>query len=176
MKRNAQGYTLIEAMVAMAILAIGTTIAVPAMRELLQHQRAIAATSALTTQLQLARMAAVTYRQPAVLCPSSSGSACDSSTDWSGGWILFMDPNGNRELDPGEDVVRVESARNSRTLRLPGSQGRPRVRYMPDGRSAGSNLTISVCSSDGSLLRAVIVNNAGRPRVARPTAPTSCPG
>ena len=176
MRRNTQGFTLVEAMVAMAVLTICTTVAIPALGGLLQHQRASAATSALTSQLQLARMAAVTYRQPAVLCPSRGGGACDGTTDWSGGWLVFMDPNGNRELDPGEDIVRVESTPSSRTLRLVGSEGRPQVRYMPDGRSAGSNITISVCSEDGSLLRSVIVNNAGRPRVARPATPGPCPG
>src|SRR5690606_28650371 len=115
----------VEAMVAMAVLAICTTVAVPALGGLLLQQRASAATSALTSQLQLARMAAVTYRQPAVLCPSRGGDACDGTTDWSGGWMVFMDPNGNREPDPDEDVVRVESAPNSRNLRLLGSEGRP---------------------------------------------------
>ena len=36
-----------------------------------------------------------------------------------------------------------------------------------DGRSAGANLTISICSQDGAVLGRVIVNNMGRPRSER---------
>ena len=176
MRSGNRGFTLIELMVAIAILAICATLATPAMGSLLERQRASAAMGALRTQMQLARMAAITHRQPAVLCPSVDGIACDETVDWSGGWMVFLDRDGNRRPDTVGDVLRIEPAPTSRTLRILSTRGRQQVRYMPDGRSAGTNLTISVCSGGGDLLGAVIVNNAGRPRTFRPMAPTPCPG
>ena len=176
MRHEIRGFTLIEAMTGLAVLAICTAVAIPAMGGLLERQRASAAMGSLSNQMQVARMAAITYRQPAVLCPSRTGTTCDSSTDWSGGWMVFLDRDGNRKPDSIEEVIRIESAPTSPTLRVLGTTGRPQLRYLPDGRSAGSNITLSVCNRDGALLGAVIVNNAGRPRTFRPASPAPCPG
>lgn len=175
MQRKARGFSLIELMVTLGVLLISTTVGLPALAGLLEHQRSAAALGALTTQMQLARMAAITYRQPALLCPSRDGADCDGGADWSGGWIVFLDRDGNRRVDAGDEIIRAETAPTSRQLQVQATTGRPHVRYLPDGRSAGSNLTISVCNRDGQLLGAVIVNNAGRPRVSRPVAGTPCP-
>lgn len=170
-----RGLTLVELMVAVSVLAIGCLAGLPAMATLLEQQRAIATLGALSTQMQLARMAAITYRQPALLCPSRDGASCAAGTDWSGGWLLFLDRDGNRRVDPGDEILRVETTPTTRRLRVNATAGRPQVRYLPDGRSAGSNLTVSVCNQRGRLLGAVIVNNAGRPRVSRPPGETPCP-
>lgn len=176
MRSGTKGFALVELVVAVAVLAICVAVAVPAMGPMLERQRAASAMEALATQMQLARMAAITYRQPTVLCPSHDGATCSGVPDWSGGWMLFLDVDGNRRPDPGEEVIRVEAAPTSRHLRLLATSGRPQVRYMPDGRSAGSNLTISVCGRDDLLLGAVILNNMGRPRRFRPVSPHPCPG
>lgn len=175
MRAGQAGHTLVELGLVLATLGICAALAVPAMGSLLERHRATAAMDALATQLQLARMAAITYRQPAVLCPSSDGTGCDGLPDWSGGWLLFLDADGNRQPDAGEEVIRVERAPTSRHLRVLATAGRRQVRYTPDGRSAGSNVTISVCGADGLLLGAVIVNNMGRPRRFRPVSPQPCP-
>ena len=175
MRTAIRGFTLLELVLTVAVAAICTTVAVPALGPMLERQRATSAMEALATQMQLARMAAITYRQPAVLCPSPDGASCSSVPDWSGGWMLFLDADANRRPDPGEEVIRVETAPTSRHLRLLATRGRPQVRYMPDGRSAGSNVTISVCGRDDLLLGAVILNNMGRPRRFRPVSPQPCP-
>ncbi len=176
MDARMRGFTLVEAVLTTALVASFAVLSVPAFAGLLERHRANAAMATLSTQMQLARMAAITYRRPAVLCPSSTGTSCDTGTDWSGGWMLFLDRDGNYRPDAADEILRVESAPAKPTLRVVGTRGRPRVRYLPDGRSAGSNLTISVCSPEGSLLGAVIVNNMGRPRSFRPAAPAPCPG
>ena len=60
-------------------------------------------------------------------------------------------------------------------LHIQSSSGRNHLRYLPDGRSAGSNLTIRICNQKGLLLGAVVVNNAGRPRTERARGDTPCP-
>ncbi|TDK26253.1 prepilin-type N-terminal cleavage/methylation domain-containing protein [Luteimonas aestuarii] len=176
MNRKDAGFTLIEAVVVMAVMVILLTIAVPSMASLLERQRAANAMTSLTTQMAQARMAAITYRKPTILCPSSDGQHCHPGGDWSLGWMLFLDRDNNRRPDPGDDLLRVDLQPRSQHLRLPGTRGRPYLRYLPDGRSAGTNLTINVCNRQGEKLGAVIVNNAGRPRTERPKVPTPCPG
>lgn len=177
MDARMRGFTLVELVIVVAILAILLAVAVPALAPLVERQRAGSAMSALSTQMQLARMAAITYRRPAVLCPSRNGSACDGGTDWGLGWLLFLDMDGNHQPDAADEILRNEPVPAARShMRLVGTTGRPRLRYLPDGRSAGSNLTISVCNAQGALLGAVIVNNVGRPRAFRPVSPAPCPG
>ena len=89
--------------------------------------------------------------------------------------MLFLDRDGNQRPDADGDILRRDLAPPSQHLRVVGTPGRPRLRYLPDGRSAGTNLTLSICSQDGRLLGSVIVNNAGRPRSERPKRPQPCP-
>lgn len=169
------GFTLLEAVTTVAVLAILLATALPSLARLVEYQRASAAIGSLVAHMSLARMAAISHRRPTILCPSSSGTSCDTGSDWSGGWMLFIDSNRNRRPDPGDEVLRVDLDPTSRTLRLPGTSGRPFLRYLPDGRSAGSNLTISLCNNKDEKLGSVIVNNAGRPRSERAGPGSICP-
>ena len=177
MDARMRGFTLVELVIVVAILAILLAVAVPALAPLVERHRAGTAMTALSTQMQLTRMAAITYRRPAVLCPSRDGSACDGGTDWGVGWLLFLDTDGNQQPDAADEILRNDPGpAGASHMRMVGTTGRPRLRFLPDGRSAGSNLTVSVCSAEGALLGAVIVNNVGRPRAFRPVSPVPCPG
>lgn len=169
------GFTLIELAATSAILAILASVAMPSMSALIERQRASATASSLIAHMQLARMAAVSRNRRAVLCPSGDGANCEAGTDWSQGWMLFIDDDGNRRPDASEDILRVEPEPTSRHLRITSSAGRQQLRYLPDGTSAGTNLTLSICNARGELLGRVIVNNVGRPRSERPSQPAPCP-
>lgn len=169
-----QGFTLIELMVCLALVTLLAVIAVPSLSTPLERHQAIAAEHALIHHLQLARMAAVTRRKPAVLCPSLDGHHCSGRSDWSIGWLVFLDRDGKRTPMNPADIVRSDTHPTSSKLRLVSTRGRSSIRYLPDGRSTGSNLTISICSKDGAMLAQVIVNNAGRARSQRPKTPRAC--
>jgi type IV fimbrial biogenesis protein FimT len=170
-----RGMSLVEMLVCVCVLAILAGVAMPSLNGLIERLRADATANTLLNNLALARMTAVSRRSTAVLCPSTDGTSCTRSTDWSAGWVLFLDRDGNRRPDKPDDIVRADVAPVTRHLRLGSSTGRQQVRYLSDGRSAGSNLTISICNARGQLLGSVVVNNAGRARSARPKKPTACP-
>ena len=96
MPHRPAGFTLVELVLACAILVIATGAALPSLYGLLEHHHANAAVSALTRQMQLARTAAISRNHRTVLCPSADGSQCLYGSDWSGGWMLFVDDDGNR--------------------------------------------------------------------------------
>jgi type IV fimbrial biogenesis protein FimT len=170
MHRKDAGFTLIEALVVLAVVSLLVTIALPAFQGSLLRTRAIGTMHLLSTDLAVARSAAIQRRQAVIACPRATDNRCSEVGDWSGGWVVFMDPDGNRQPDRPGEILRVSQA--SGTLRLPSS--RRFVRYQADGRSAGTNLTIHVCSRHG-LLGDVVVNNLGRVRTAKPTRETACP-
>ena len=175
MTRPPAGFTLIELLTTTSIVAILAGVAASPMSALLERHRANAAASSLIAHMQLARMAAVSRNRRAVLCPSSDGAHCDGGTDWSPGWLLFVDDDGNRQPDAADEILRADREPTSRHLRIVSSAGRQQLRYLPDGTSGGSNLTLSICSPKGDLLARVIVNNVGRPRSERPSAALPCP-
>ncbi len=169
------GISLVETLICASVLSILAAIAMPSMSGLLERQRAIAAGNALLTQFAATRMAAITHHSHAVLCPSTDGATCNASTDWSGGWLLFLDRDGNRRPDRASDILQADNVPLSRHLQLRSTAGRHQVRYLPDGRNGGTNLTLSICNRKGELLSSVIINTAGRARSARPQQPTACP-
>jgi type IV fimbrial biogenesis protein FimT len=88
---------------------------------------------------------------------------------------MFFDADGNRQPDSRQDILRDENAPIHPSLRIVSSTGRIQLRYLPDGRSAGSNLSVRLCRED-KLLAQVIVNNTGRIRSETASGSTPCGG
>jgi len=173
--RRHSGVTLVELMLCVGMLSAMIAFAAPSMSGFLERQRSLTATHTLISHLATARMSAVNHKRSVVLCPATENLQCTGSTNWSQNWVLFLDPDGNRQVDLPQDILAVYQNPLGGTLQLHSTIGRPQVRYLPDGRSAGSNLTLSICNSSGTLLSQVIVNNAGRARSTRPKQLTMCP-
>jgi type IV fimbrial biogenesis protein FimT len=175
MRRANAGFTLIELVVTLTVICILAGVGLPSLTTFVERQRTSAAITSLTTHMALARIAAISRNRRAVLCPSADGSHCETGTDWSHGWMLFLDDDGNRKPDTNDEILRVDLEPTSRHLRVASTTGRQQLRYLPDGSSAGTNLTISICNKQQQLLGQVIVNNMGRPRSELPKSPTACP-
>lgn len=171
--RHQRGLTLIEVIVTMTVLAICTAIAIPSYQALIRRQRVDATMHLLTTYMASARITAITRRSSTVICPSDGRGACRQDSDWTHGWLMFLDRDGNGRPDTPLDILRDERAPSDSAMRILSSDGRKRLRYLPDGRSTGSNLRVRLCYDD--LLKGeIVVNNAGRVRSARPKGAVPC--
>lgn len=168
-----RGLTLIETLIAMVIVG-ALTLMIPALGEFVRGMRGTAAMDRLQGDLAFARMTAVARGMPTVVCPLAQPSGCRNDADWTGGWITFLDPDGDRHPGTANDILHVDQTTAER-LRIVSNAGRWNVRYLADGRSAGSNLTFRLCTLDGKhLLGRVVVNNAGRTRRERPSQAIPC--
>lgn len=118
-----RGFTLVELVVAIALLAILTSLAVPSFTETLRGWRRDNATRAFVSSLNLARTEAIKTSRVLVVCPSADGASCSNATNWNIGWLVFSDdgidssngvltPNNanNQVLDAGERIATVVSA------------------------------------------------------------------
>lgn len=163
------GVTLIEVLVVISIIAVLTTMAMPALGNLKQSVASRTARSALSVSINQARITAAMQGRQLVVCPSLNQNNCDHNLRWQHGWISFIDSNQNGEHDTGEDIMGITQAQPAGVVIL-SSSGRHRIRYQGDGTSDGSNLTLTVCDRRGAKFASTLVlSNSGRLRSGTPT-------
>lgn len=85
-----RGFSLIELMVGLIVLAILMAIAVPSYQSLIAEQRARATVSDLHSALALARSEAIKLNRQITLAPASDG--------WSAGWLISSPVSGQPAL------------------------------------------------------------------------------
>lgn len=100
---GARGFTLVELMITVAVLAIVVTLAAPSFSDLINRNRLIAAANDIVGVMQTARMEAVRRNTRVVLCPSTDGAGC-SGADWQR-LIAFSDADGDVTVDADDDEV-----------------------------------------------------------------------
>src|SRR5690349_3487406 len=87
--RQAQcGFTLLEAMVAIAVMLILTSIAVPSFKEASLNSQLRASANDLVVSTHFARSEAMKRNAPITMCMSSDGEHCATTGGWEQGWIV----------------------------------------------------------------------------------------
>lgn len=95
MRDSNHGFTLIELMITVVVLAILLAIGVPSFREFYLNNRITSNINMLNSHVLLARSAAIKRNRLASLCSNpGDGPAC-GAPDWSRGWVVFIDRNGD---------------------------------------------------------------------------------
>lgn len=169
MRPNSPGFTLLEAVIGMALVALLACLAVPAWsnaREAAHNGSAQA--SLLQTLLAAIAHSALTGIE-VVACPGDDG-GCRATTDWSRGWIAFADMDGDRQRDPTDTLLKAVGPLGGR-VHLRSTSGRTRLIFQPNGGNAGSNVTFTLCDGRGPAKAVTLVMaNDGRLRSGQPTA------
>ena len=138
---HSPGFTLIELMLVVAVLAVIVALATPSLETLLHSNRLRIQSSQLMTALNLARSEAISRNSPVSLCPSSlvlSGAPICSGI-YADGWIVFSNRDRDRVVDAGiDDVIRAYEGL-PRGYSLTNKSGTlaasELISYLPDGSS-----------------------------------------
>src|SRR5687767_10246974 len=113
---SSAGFTLIEMMVTIAVVAILASMALPSFQTMIERNRVTGLINQFSGAFMHARNEAVTRNKRVVVCRSANPQAAEptcetSGSDWRSGWIVFVDEDGNsaRNTDAAanETLLRV---------------------------------------------------------------------
>ena len=99
--RQEHGFTLIEMMVGIGLMALLLSMAVPALQMFSNNARQTGAVNDFVSSMHAARSTAITTNSRVTVCPSITGLGC-AAVSWDQGWIVFTDPNSDQIFDVGE--------------------------------------------------------------------------
>lgn len=146
--RRAGGYTLVELLVVIIIIAIVSAVSFPAFREMVNSNRLTGAANEVVASLQIARAEAIRRNARVVICPSTNGTTCNG-----GNWarhISFVDADRNGAAD--DALVLRDIAIDAPTLVVgsPAVTAVNRVVFRSDGR-ARANVTADAAILAGKI-------------------------
>lgn len=156
------GLTLIELMVAIAVLAIGLSIGLPVFGAQLEARRLAATQALLQTDLAFARQQALEDNR-AVIVASAAG--------WQNGWRVFVDMDGDGLFGSADRLLRsqppqpVSISGNSQVSSYVRYNGLGETQLLNGGFQAG---TLLLCPHQTSVAgRSLVINRSGRVRSER---------
>ena len=176
--RRQNGFTLIELMIAVGLTGLLLSMAVPALDIFVSNARQTGAINDFVSSIHQARSVAVTTNQRVTICPSSNGTNCEA-VGWNNGWIVFADPDSDRNVDNNETVLSATGAVDELTLQS--GEFATFLMYRPNGRVMnaslnGSSGAFTVCDDRGAdHAKVMIIDLSGRPRLSKTMANGSTP-
>jgi len=189
----AAGLTIIELMVAVAVLAIVLALGLPSLRSFLVRNQVAAITSEFSNDVARARTEAINHNGCVTLCLSSNTSnaltggtptCATSGSNWQVGWIVFSNPScsstQNNPTTNGSTLISVRQ-KGADTFELSPASGTALRRITFDSRGLATgiqkNLTLAYTAEDVNSphYRSICISSAGRVTVRQYAGVDACP-
>ncbi len=160
-----RGFTLVELMVVIAIVAVLLAVGLPSFRDTLQRNRVATLSNEIVGSLSLARNEAIRTTRGGGVCASSDGATCGN--DWNAGWLVWANAGvANGTLDAGDEIVRVIDAHpNMRIVATVSGAATGTIAFDSRGRASAPaliNMRPDSCPAGRKLVRQMRVNAVGQ--------------
>ena len=167
MKRYvSRGITLIEMMIAIAILAIIIALSAPGFLNLILSNQISGSASDFIDALRRAKTESSARLTTVTVC-TRNGDNCNANGDWDDGWLVFLNDDGNNTRDTDETIIYEQEALDQRiTFTATDGNNNPLriLSFTPSGNTtlAGSGAaTFTLQNQDGTISRSILVTVAG---------------
>ena len=121
------GFTLIEMMVAISIAAILLAVAIPSFQSLIKRNAIENLQTRLAAALTAARSEAASRNVVTTLCANKAGLVCEVD-EWSSGWIVFTDLDGDAVKDNNEEILQTFQNKNGYLIKF---KMKPKIQLIP---------------------------------------------
>ncbi|HEX7027561.1 MAG TPA: GspH/FimT family pseudopilin [Gammaproteobacteria bacterium] len=171
--KHLAGFTIIELMLTLAIMATILTLAGPSFRNMIADTRLTTTTNSFISAVTLAKSEAISRKTTVHLSAQLGG-----TSTWGNGWIIWADGDGDNTPDYPGEYIRVFPpasgtvvANNSPALQET-DDDRPTVSFTPNGlRTPGGvagNITLTICDDRSDEVgRQIIISLIGRTSLNR---------
>jgi type IV fimbrial biogenesis protein FimT len=170
------GFTLIELMVILSVVAIGLSFALPDMSSFGRRNTISSGTNNILGAISNARAEAVKLNSAVVVCASTNKTSCSAAlTDWSTGLISFVDSNADGVRQSTEELISIIDGFPV-GFQATSSGGTGQLRFAPNGLLSGVGIKIAIKhASQGSIdeRRFVCVSRSGRAAALNNTSYTT---
>lgn len=180
MGRFQAGWSLSELMAVLAVSALLTLAVIPSLQAVRHQLQVDQTTQEFVSWMAMARSESIKRRRGrVVMCVAQSAAACHARGDWSQGWLMFHDLNGNARVDPGDVVIRYQAGLAPGLSVTGNVQVARYLSYAPSGRallvSGGFQAgTITFCQLKSDTRGwQVVLSGVGRARMVR-SPPGAC--
>lgn len=165
---GALGISLLELLVAVAVIALLAGASLPFFADLSADLRAASRINALLGAVRTARHLAITRNAAVTLCPGQ-GPRCLGANQWHEGATVFVDADGDRRMDAGEFVaLRLPRMDPGERIRWRAFKNRSYLLIRASGLTDWQNGSFQYCPANGDprFARQIILNAQGRARRA----------
>lgn len=181
--KNIQGFSLIELMVVMAVMAIVLAVGIPGFQSITRSSNTVTISNEFLKALAMARNEAIKRGYPVYICstadPTAASPACNDagSTNWKDGWLMMLDEDNDGDFsDQAENPLLVhEAIRSDYSL-----NGEPAIKNLVGFEATGfatqagnivlCNSHVVTFSTDKKYARVIRINGSGRSRVFKATS------
>ena len=175
---RSKGFTLIEVIVVVTIVAIFVAIGIPSLRDLMIKTRLSGQVQEFYGTIDFARSEAIKRGTTVSICKSNDQSSCCQTsgsvcTSWSGGWIVFANNDNDspavRDTSPTEEpLLRVFPTLPSGYTLNNNDNFTNYITYDRFGMANNTGTFVFCANSDVSKARAITITRT-RPRIATST-------
>ena len=178
MHKSGNGFTIIELMIVIAILALLAAIAAPNFSGMIKDSRLSSANADFMAALQLAKSESVARVTPVSICRANSGfTGCAASGNWTQGWIIFSDADGDGTVDGGDVVLHSHEALGDMTYRGT-AQVKTDITFNPSGSTSITSIQEIVACDDRGFTSGkgmlITITGRGSAMKATETGQTTC--
>lgn len=157
MNKNVAGLTIVELMIAMAVIAIVVSLGVPHLPGVVGNNRLTAQINTLSNHLAYARSEAVKTGTPVTVTATNGA-------NWQDGWTVWVDTNQSGLMDAGEEL-RIGEPFGAQSVLTP-DNGTDFITYNGTGALDSGSVTFTLCNSTSPYGKQLKMTGSGRGRLA----------